>query len=402
MELAVINVQFMDNACFAWAVIVALCPADKNADRQSSYPYYISVLNMQDIEFPMRINQIKKFERLNDISINIHSAEKRYDDATEKEGNVVVPIRFMEYTRDDNFARIKNLSRLVSSQLSKKSHKKHICDRFLHYFSSSEKLESRTVDYQKMNDCAIILPNDDNKWLSFTNYCRKERVPFVVYADLECTLEKTPREEQTKQWEIFRNATLCHVCEKSFAEDDARLRDHCHLTGRYRGPAYSNCNLNYQDSYCIPVAFHNLSGYDSHFIIKDIATMFEGSITVLPITKEKYISFTKTVGNMTDSRNKWINCLQLRFIDSYKFLCTSLDKLASFLDKDKLKIVLSEFSNLSDKDFDLLTRKGVFPYEYLDCVDKLQDQCLSPRESFDSSLTGDTVSESDYAHAANI
>ncbi|XP_025155227.1 uncharacterized protein LOC112588724 [Harpegnathos saltator] len=57
-------------------------------------------------------------------------------------------------TRDDNFARIKNLSRLVSSQLSKKSHKKHICDRFLHYFSSSEKLESRTVDYQKMNDCA--------------------------------------------------------------------------------------------------------------------------------------------------------------------------------------------------------------------------------------------------------
>ncbi|XP_072745823.1 uncharacterized protein [Anoplolepis gracilipes] len=85
--------------------------------------------------------------------------------------------------------------------------------------------------------------------------------------------------------------------------------------------------------------------------------------------------------------------------DSYKFLTTSLDKLASFLNKDKLKILQSEYKNLSAEDFNLLTRKGVFPYEYIDCVDKLQDACLPSRESFYSSLTGNTVSESDYAHA---
>ncbi|KYM94244.1 hypothetical protein ALC62_15130 [Cyphomyrmex costatus] len=79
-----------------------------------------------------------------------------------------------------------------------------------------------------------------------------------------------------------------------------------------------------------------------------------------------------------------------------------LDKLASYLEKDKLKIVRSEFSSLSDEDFNLLTRKGVFPYEYVDCVEKLNDTRLPPRESFHSSLTGDTVSESDYAHAANV
>jgi len=72
------------------------------------------------------------------------------------------------------------------------------------------------------------------------------------------------------------------------------------------------------------------------------------------------------------------------------------------LSKDKLKIVRFEFSKLSTEEFDLLTRKGVFPYEYIDCVDKLQDTCLLPRESFYSSLTSDIVSESDYAHAANI
>ena len=91
---------------------------------------------------------------------------------------------------------------------------------------------------------------------------------------------------------------------------------------------------------------------------------------------------------------------KITFIDSFKFLSTSLDKLASYLDKDKLKIIRSKFSTLSDDEFELLTRKGVFPYEYVDCVEKLQDTCLPPRESFYSSLTGDTISESD--HAANI
>jgi len=48
-----------------------------------------------------------------------------------------------------------------------------------------------------------------------------------------------------------------------------RVRDHCHLKGRYRDSAYSNCNLNYKDSHCIPIDFHNLSGYNAHFIIKE-------------------------------------------------------------------------------------------------------------------------------------
>ncbi|XP_011705785.1 PREDICTED: uncharacterized protein LOC105460982, partial [Wasmannia auropunctata] len=95
---------------------------------------------------------------------------------------------------------IKNLSRLVSSQLSKKKNKKYICDRCLHYFSSSEKLEVHTVDCGEMNECAIRLPSEDNKWLSFNNYSRKERVPFVVYANLECILTKMERDPETPSY----------------------------------------------------------------------------------------------------------------------------------------------------------------------------------------------------------
>jgi len=63
--------------------------------------------------------------------------------------------------------------------------------RYLHYFNLSTKLEIHSEDCGKLNDCAIRLSSEDDKWLSFNNHCRKERVPFVDYADLEYVLEKT-------------------------------------------------------------------------------------------------------------------------------------------------------------------------------------------------------------------
>ncbi|EZA56769.1 hypothetical protein X777_03234 [Ooceraea biroi] len=475
LKKAVVNVQSKDNACFAWSVVAILYPAERHTERKSSYPHYTTVLNLKGIEFPVSLKQIKKFELLNDISVNVYAAQEKKE---EEEKLTIVPIRLADekkckhvnllYMQDpldnvEHFACIKNLSRTVSSQLSSNKRKKYICDRCVHYFHTNEKLEAHTGDCQRMNDCAIVLPNEEDKWLSFTNYNRKERIPFIVYADLECILQKTEEDdsklyqrhqvssigyyvrcnydeslsgyrsrrdsnciawfvEQLKdlvhrvkvilsrnvpmknltreECEKYNNATHCHICEKPFAPDDTRVRDHCHLTGQYRGPAHSNCNLNYKDSYTIPIVFHNLSGYDAHFIIKEIATAFEGAIDVLPINKEKYISFTKHVNESDDK--KWRNHVQLQFIDLLRFLNSSLDKLSSFLNKDKLKIVRSEFAHLSTDDFDLLTRKGVFPYEYVDCAEKLEDTRLPPRESFYSSLTGDTVSESDYAHAVSV
>jgi len=180
--------------------------------------------------------------------------------------------------------------------------------------------------------------------------------------------------------------------------DDTRVRDHCHLIRQYRSLDHSNCNLNYKDLHCISLVFYNLFGYDAYFIIKEI-TAYEGQVGILPIAKEKYISFTKSVQNIADNGK---NNVKLRFIDSYKFLNTSLDKLASFLNKDKLRILQREFCNLLAENFNLLTRKGIFPYDYIDCIEKLENTCLPPRESFYSSLTGDTVSENDYAHAVNV
>ena len=73
----------------------------------------------------------------------------------------------------------------------------------------------------------------------------------------------------------YRQATECHICEKSIFPGQIKVRGNCHLTGKYRGSAHEECNLNYQDSRTIPVVFHNLSGYDAHFIIRDICTYFD-------------------------------------------------------------------------------------------------------------------------------
>jgi len=88
-------------------------------------------------------------------------------------------------------------------------------------------------------------------------------------------------------------------------------------------------------------------------------------------------------------------------MDSYKFLSTILDKLISFLKIEKLKITQSEFSKLVTEDFNLLTQKDIFPYKYIDCVEKLKETRLLSRKSFYSSLI-DMVFENDYAHAINI
>ncbi|XP_024879364.1 uncharacterized protein LOC112459485 [Temnothorax curvispinosus] len=179
LKRAAINMQSRDNACFAWSMVAALHPAERHAERESSYPHYTSVLNLTDIEFPMTLDQIKRFENHNNISINVYSIEKKNKELA------ILPIRVTDrkmgrhvnllYVHDDNvghFAWIKNLSRLVSSQINRHHGWKYFCDRCLHYFYTSEKLEAHTVDSREMNDCAIKLPSDNDKWLAFKNHSR--------------------------------------------------------------------------------------------------------------------------------------------------------------------------------------------------------------------------------------
>lgn len=67
---------------------------------------------------------------------------------------------------------------------------------------------------------------------------------------------------------LFQKTTHCHICQKKLESD--RVRDHCHVTGKFRGAAHNACNLNLKQKERIPVLFHNLRGYDSHLIMQAI------------------------------------------------------------------------------------------------------------------------------------
>ena len=94
-----------------------------------------------------------------------------------------------------------------------------------------------------------------------------------------------------KQWKKYKKATKCHICYKPFTQMNLKVRDHCHYTGLYRGPAHSLCNLRYKIPSYIPVMFHNLSGYDAHLFIRELGG-HASDMEVIAKNKEDYISFS--------------------------------------------------------------------------------------------------------------
>ena len=106
------------------------------------------------------------------------------------------------------------------------------------------------------------------------------------------------------------------------------------LTGKYRGAANDICNLRYKIPKEIPVVFHNGCTYDYQFIIKDLAEEFEGEFECLGENTEKYITFCVPIKKViTKKGNDKITKIsyKIKFIDSYRFMSTSLSNLVSNL-----------------------------------------------------------------------
>ena len=200
----------------------------------------------------------------------------------------------------------------------------------------------------------------------------------------------------------FNNATKCWICKGEF--DDAankKVRDHCHYTGRFRGAAHNSCNLKYKKPKFIPVVFHNLANYDSHLFIKNLGYT-DGNIDCIPNNEEKYISFTKNtvVGSYTDKEGKDKPIKhKIRFIDSFKFMSTSLESLVNNLPDDGFNNLERYYTN--DK-LSLVKRKGVYPYEYMDSLERFKENKLPPKEAFYSRLMGEGISDEDYEHAKKV
>ena len=130
--------------------------------------------------------------------------------------------------------------------------------------------------------------------------------------------------------ERFQLSNICWICNKLLDVAADKVRDHCHVTGKYRGAAHWSCNVNLKMSKKIPVIFHDLKGYDSHLIIKEI-NKFNVKVSVIPTELKKCMAFT-------------INT-NLVFTDSMQFMNSSLDSLVANLMDEDFKYFSEEFSS---------------------------------------------------------
>ena len=236
----------------------------------------------------------------------------------------------------------------------------------------------------------------------------------------------------------YNKQKVCYIGKKEFdsnGKKQQKVRDHCYYTGKYRGAARNICNLRYKIPKEIPVVFHNGSTYDYHFIIKELAKEFNGNFECLGENTEKYITFSVPIKKKIENIDLEMTC-KIKFIDSYRFLSSSLLKLVDNLSEgihnkcvdcksnlDYIQITKNEklllkcfncdsyykkkcnkdlikkfkntysFCNSDLNKFILLLRKG---------VKKFNETSLPSKESFYSNLNMEDIDDIDYRHGNNV
>ena len=200
-----------------------------------------------------------------------------------------------------------------------------------------------------------------------------------------------------QDWRTINTATACPKCKTPLTKDN-KVRDHCHITGEFRGVLCSNCNTRLiQKRNILPVIFHNLKNYDMHILLKHGISHFKDwELTCIAQTTEKFMQLKAKVPVGKTQKDKTMY-FTIIFTDSFQFMSSSLATLAENLTTlphtHKMKDTYPTVST------DVLTRKGVFPYTYFSSLNVLRETSLPPRASFKNDLTEEECTEEDYEHA---
>lgn len=220
-----------------------------------------------------------------------------------------------------------------------------------------------------------------------------------------------PIEMTNDDWKVYQTSQTCYLCSETFAskeeceehwnksgEEDKKtnkkrphpkrkVRDHCHLTGKFRGAACNQCNMLMRLKRVVPMVAHNCRGYDSHFFLQAIDKDDPlKEIKVIPTNTENYLKMSATL------KQECGPSIRIDLLDSFSHLGSSLDKLAKLLNDDQLVSTKEFIRSMSKSDndfqikFNLAKTKGVYPYEYFDSLEKFKETSLPPVQYFVSSL----------------
>ena len=461
---AIVNIQNQDNRCFGYSVIAALENIDwrAHAYRPEQYDGLFEQYELNDLEYPVAIEQIPAIEDRLQTQINVFSF---FDD--EGRGRFPMYVSKKEFNKsidllywDEHYAWIKNFSFFMGDK--GKKHTQYWCKGCLGHFWRLKTLETHKLWCRGMDGAGQIFITPEPWWkVKFANEAFIHRAPIVVYADFEAFINPTgnthpnrghktfeyelqtpcsvgwkiisvvpqfERDYQSKvgddcvefflarmhefaeeaikflwdetrmiitpeQQQAFDISWTCHLCNKPIDpqnDKNKKVRDHDHVTGLYIGPAHNSCNLRAKQTYKIPIFFHNFRGYDGHFITRALKNYGAQKISVIGQGMEKYLMLS--IGN-------------LAFKDSLMFLGASLQSLADNLLKggiENFKHFRNLYPFMPRNQLALLLRKGVYPYEYMDSMEKFDAAHLPPIAEFYSRLQDKDIDLGDYAHASLV
>ena len=342
---------------------------------------------------------------------------------------------------------------------NKHKDKKYFCVRCLNSFNSVQNLTKHKELCVKYNTKSekLILPNE-NTILKFNEINEMIKAPFTIYYDIETygqylkkykKIQNTTREQLLKPYligyilknnyddkfskkcQIFIgdqciekfllnlifterpyinkiidenfnkpiednpdlskfNINLCHLCNEKI--EDNPVRNHCHYSGKMLGFAHNECNLQYKfkkdnvhNDYLINIFGHNSQNFDQSFLIRALQNLDNRiPFSCLPRNSNKFIS---------------IQIGPFIFKDSYLFLNKSLDYLTGTIDDNDRISLKHEFG---EENYMLLTKKGIYPYDYFDSKTKYDELQLPEKQKFFNKLNNKNISNEDYKHALNV
>ena len=387
---AILNIQNNDKYCFIWSILASLHPCENtHPSRINNYLQYFNELNFQSFDFTngFKCSDVHKFNELNNLSVNIFELNF-YQDGDKRKHNLI-PIENSKNESDrvvdlliykNHYALIKKLHVFLGNH-----YKSFVCRSCLNFYTCENALKNHKEKCGDDNICTIRTSKESH--IFWKKHFHKNPLYFRIYAEFEADNEKdnskignkttniykqnpvlngyriisgleevlesgyyeSPFGYDIVDWfvkeviklekkmafyfkntkeviiitqedeEDYRNNNICRFCEKNCESD--KVRDHCHLTGKYRDPSHNVCNKNVKqkDSNFIPFAFHNFSNYGCHMFLKKLVDLKKVKVKfkIIPKTNEEYIAVK-------------YGCI--RFIDSYRFLSESLDKLVKNLD----------------------------------------------------------------------
>ena len=369
---AILNIETNDKYCFLWSILAYLHPCNNNhPNRVSNYKQYFNELNMNSFDFSrgFRCTDVHKFNELNNLSVNIFELNFYQDESQWKHN--LIPIEVSENNSDkvidltiykNHYILIKKLDVFLGDH-----NKKYFCTRCLSSYTSENVLIKHKEKCENNEITAIKTSNKPH--LYWDKYFHKNPLYFRIYADFEADNEKDGSIIGNKTTNIYKQnpvlngyyivSELENVLKSSYYKSpfgydnvDWFVDEVIKLENKMAF-YFKNVKKDTQNqSNFIPFIFHNFSNYDCHMFFKKLVDKKKDKVDfdIIPKTSEEYISVT-------------YGCI--RFIDSYRFLTSSLDVLVKNLDENDFKILKKEFP---DK-WPYINKKLAYPYEYFNSID---------------------------------